>query len=53
MRTITITVDVKKLKTDQEALEFAQNLSEHICGTFNDDNSLYCVRFGVEPKGGK
>ena len=38
---ITLTFNVGKLKTEQDAIAFANSLAEHVLDTFNDDNSIH------------
>jgi len=47
---ITLVVDVPKLKTMKDGVDFATNLAEHIVETFNDDYSIRSVVTSVPPQ---
>jgi hypothetical protein len=38
---ITLTFNVGKLKTEQDATDFANSLAERALDTFNDDSSIH------------
>lgn len=42
---IYLAIDVPKIKTKEEGLDFGQSLAEHIVDTFNDDNSIKTVSY--------
>ena len=44
---ITLVVDVPKLKTMKDGVDFATNLAEHIVETFNDDDSIKSMSYSV------
>lgn len=49
MKTVQITVEVKRIRTDKAAEEFAQHLAEHVMETFNDDDSIAACHYKTVP----
>lgn len=49
---ITLKINVPKIKTTQEGVDWAYALTEHLTDTYNDDESIESITYSV-PKTGK
>lgn len=49
---ITLKINVPKIKTTQEGVDWAYALTEHLTDTYNNDESIESITYSV-PKTGK